>query len=373
LHNQRIIKTVDEAHKALSHLAMQKYPGLRPLWQKLHPVPVEDACPDEGWSPVRHMLAMQSRALLDADHPYKGEWVNDFVGRFHAEMEKDPHDPQLSVRLGVKWLLENQTLDFRLANIWFENTQVSYRDDNRYLWIFLEAADSDDDFHSDHAATDRKIDEREFEGMPPQHYPEWDYQSRTYRPDWTTVYEAIQQAGSPAFIDDLLARHTQLIRRLKQIVDALKPQSRKRVRYQSEGDELDMDVLIRAWTDFKAGATPDNRYYQSHEKDGRDIAVLLLLDLSQSINEVPEGCESTILQLSQEAVSLLSQAIEALGDPFAIAGFASNTRHEVRYTHFKSFGEAWGAEPKGRLAAMEAGYSTRMGGALRHAGHYLVL
>jgi uncharacterized protein YegL len=354
----------------IEHLAMARYPGLRSLWQKLHPVPVEDGCPDEGWSPVRHLLAIQSRALLDPGHSYKDPLVVQFAREFREEFSKDPHDAQLSVRLGIKWLLKNQTTEFRLANIWFENTQVSYRDDNRYLWIFLEAADNEDDFHSDHAATDREVSAEEG-GMPPQHYHEWDYQSQSYRPDWTTVYENIQSSGNAAYIDALLDKHKQLTRRLKQIVDMLKPQQRKRVRYQSEGDELDMDVLIRAWSDFKAGSTPDNRYYQSHEKDGRDISVLLLLDLSQSINDVPEGCSTTVLELSQEAVSVLAEAIEALGDPFAIAGFASNTRHEVRYTHFKGFSESWGVEPKGRLAGMTGGYSTRMGAALRHGARYL--
>ena len=68
---------------------------------------------------------------------------------------------------------------------------------------------------------------------------------------------------------------------------------------------------------------------------------------------------------------MLAWAVESLGDPFAIAGFSSNTRHEVRYTHFKGFTESWGDIPKSRLAAMQAGYSTRMGTALRHAGKYL--
>ncbi|PLX43079.1 MAG: hypothetical protein C0605_04495 [Hyphomicrobiales bacterium] len=361
------IETFEDAR--VEYLAMQRYPGLRKLWLSLHPVPVEGACP-EGWSCVRHMLAMLSYAILNPDHQYRDPAVLAYAAAFAEEVAKDPHDPQLSVRLGVKWLVENQTTDFRLANIWFENTQVSYRDDNRYLWIFLEAAEEESDFHSDHAASDRQSAEDDG-GMPPQHYPEWDYQTLSYRPDWATVYEAIQPEGDSGKIDALLDRHRQLIRRLRQIVDMLKPQQRKRVRYQSEGDELDMDVLLRAWIDFKAGATPGNRYYQSHVRDGRDISVLLLLDLSQSINEVPEGCSTTVLELSQEAVSLLAEAIEALGDPFAIAGFASNTRHEVRYSHFKGFSEKWSEQPKARLASMEGGYSTRMGAALRHASRYL--
>jgi nitric oxide reductase activation protein len=70
-------------------------------------------------------------------------------------------------------------------------------------------------------------------------------------------------------------------------------------------------------------------------------------------------------------VSLLAWAIDCLGDSCAIAGFHSNTRHEVRYQHIKGFSESWDDTVKARLAAMEAGWSTRMGAALRHAGHYL--
>jgi nitric oxide reductase activation protein len=109
----------------------------------------------------------------------------------------------------------------------------------------------------------------------------------------------------------------------------------------------------------------------SHRTSGRNIAVCLLLDLSESLNQNAAGSEQTILELSQEAVSLLAWAIEQLGDPFAIAGFHSNTRHDVRYLHIKGYREHWNDEVKARLAAMQAGYSTRMGAAMRHAAHYL--
>jgi nitric oxide reductase activation protein len=144
-----------------------------------------------------------------------------------------------------------------------------------------------------------------------------------------------------------------------------------RVRYQEEGSELDLDVAIRSLIDFKSGANPDPRINMSHRHDGRNIAVMLLLDLSESLNETPDGCNQTLIELSQEAVSLLAWAIEQLGDNFAIAGFASNTRHEVRYQHIKGYSEHWGDDVKARLASIQAGYSTRMGAAMRHAAHYL--
>jgi nitric oxide reductase activation protein len=109
----------------------------------------------------------------------------------------------------------------------------------------------------------------------------------------------------------------------------------------------------------------------SHEHAGRDIAVMLLLDLSESLDQVPVGSDRSILQLSKEAVALLGWSVERLGDKLAIAGFSSNGRHEVRYQHIKGYSEHWGEAVKGRLAALRAGWSTRMGVALRHAGHYL--
>ncbi|MDO9242820.1 MAG: VWA domain-containing protein, partial [Rhodocyclaceae bacterium] len=202
-------------------------------------------------------------------------------------------------------------------------------------------------------------------------YPEWDSASQTYRPDWASVYEALHAKGNPADIDKLLLKHAALAKQLKRLLDLIKPQEKVRIRYQEEGSDLDLDVALRSLIDFKSGAQPDPRINMSHRTDGRNITVLLLLDLSESLNEKAAGGQQTILELSQEAVSLLAWAIDCLGDPCAIAGFHSNTRHEVRYQHIKGFSERWDDTVKARLAAMEAGWSTRMGAALRHAGHYL--
>lgn len=365
---QIVIETFEDAR--VEALAIRKYPGLRRLWLALHPQPEEDACP-EGYSCIRHKLAMLSRAILDPDHPYTDPLLLEYVERFHACMEADPYDTGLSRKLGVAYLTALRTPAFQGHRIWFKDTEVSYRDDNRYLWIFLEDTDDEDDFHSDHAVSNPQEQGVDDQTLFVRHMKEWDYKEQRDKPDWVTVYEAIQPAGDPAVIDALLEKHKLLAKRLKRIVDLLKPQQSVRIRYQEDGDELDLDVAIRSMVDYRAGKNPDPRIHMSRRTNGRDIAVMLLLDLSQSVNEVPEGCETTILQLSQEAVSLLSWAISELGDGFAIAGFASNTRHEVRYLHFKGFGETWGDEAKARLAGMQGGLSTRMGAAIRTAGHYL--
>ncbi|HJW82257.1 MAG TPA: VWA domain-containing protein, partial [Acidiferrobacterales bacterium] len=300
-------------------------------------------------------------------HGYRDPHIIEFAERFHALMQQGAASTQDIASLAIGFVARTRRPSDQFAKIHFDDTVVDYRDDNRQLWKFIEQGDEEEAFDEK-----RKIEfDEAIQGLPPRHYPEWDYSSQTYRPDWVSVYEALHPQGNAADIDKLLAKHAALAKRLKRMLDLLKPQDKVRVRYQEEGSELDLDVALRALIDFKGGATPDPRINMSHTTSGRDIAVMLLLDLSESLNGKAAGSEQTILELSQEAVSLLAWAIEKLGDPFAIGGFHSNTRHDVRYLHIKGYSERWDDRVKGRLAAMQASYSTRMGAAMRHAAHYL--
>ncbi|MGO8754011.1 MAG: nitric oxide reductase activation protein NorD [Gallionellaceae bacterium] len=349
-------------------LAMQEYPGMRRLWLALHPMPKEDACP-EGWSSIRHRQTMLSRALLDSQHGYKNPVIGQFVECFRATMQAGETSTRDMVQIGLDFITRTRKQSDQGAKIWFEDTEVDYRDDNRLLWRFIE--EGDEEVYENRKKQTEPDEESEGGKMPPRMYPEWEYNGQHYRPDWVSLYEHLHPQGDAAHIDRLLEKHVGLAKKLKRIIDLLKPQQKVRVRYQEEGSELDLDIAIRSLIDFKSGAQPDPRINMSHRPDGRSVAVSLLLDLSASLGDVPQGCIQSKLQLSQEAVSLLAWAVEQMGDPFAIGGFHSDTRHDVRFMHFKGYREHWDHTVKGRLAAMEAGYSTRMGAALRHAGHYL--
>jgi len=363
---QRVaIETFEDSR--VEYLAMQEYPGLRTLWLTLHPAPKEDACKPEKESCIRHRLAMFSYALLDPDHGYQNPDLLEFGARFHELMQQADHSTKDVAALAISYIARTRRQADLSANIYFTDTEIDYRDDNRHMWRFIEEGDEEEIFEEER----RPDQEEESDRLPPRHYPEWDYKSKSFRPDWVSLYETLHPSGDVALIDRLLAKHRALAKQLKQMLDLLKPQHYVRVRYQEEGSELDLDVAIRSLIDFKGGAQPDPRINMSHRHDGRDIAVMLLLDLSESLNQTPEGCSQTILELSQEAVALLGWSIEHLGDEFAIAGFSSNTRHEVRYQHIKGYSERWDERVKARLAAMEAGFSTRMGAAMRHAAHYL--
>lgn len=366
---QRVSVEVFEDSR-VDYLACQRYPGLRKLLLALHPVPVEGdlQLEQQGISVFRLRLAMLSRAILDSDYQYQNADVREFVGRFHELMKSGESTSAAMASVALAFIARTRGQRDLSPNIYFDNTEVGYRDDNRHLWIYIEESDEDEMFeHLDK----RPPQGEEVNGLPPRHYHEWDYNAQNYRPDWVSVYEALHPRGNAADIDNLLLKHSKLAKRLKAMLEMLKPHNKVRIRYQEEGSELDLDVAIRSLIDFKGGSSPDPRINMSHRTDGRNIAVTLLLDLSQSLSEKAEGCNQTILELSQEAVSLLAWSIQQVGDTFAIGGFHSNTRHDVRYYHIKGFGEEWGDQVKSRLAEMEAGYSTRMGGAMRHAGHYL--
>jgi len=364
---QRISIEVFEDSR-IEWLAVSEYPGLHKLWCKLHPIP-QAFDYTEGVSYIRHRLTMLSRALLDSNYHCDYPHIIKYVFIFKALMAAGNTQTADMIDLGINFITESRLPSDSSAKVYFDNTEIDYRDDNRLMWRFFE--DSDEELYETQPPKTQPEDESVDVKMPPKLYPEWDYISKQYNPDWVSLYEHLHPSGDANYIDKLLDKHKALANRLKKIIDMLKPQQKVRVRYQEEGSELDLDVAIRSLIDFKSGAQPDSRINMSHLNDGRSIAVSLLLDLSASLADVPQGCTQSKLELSQEAVSILAWAIEQMGDPFAISGFHSDTRHEVSYLHFKGYKEQWGVEVKARLAEMDARFSTRMGAALRHTGHYL--
>ena len=63
----------------------------------------------------------------------------------------------------------------------------------------------------------------------------------------------------------------------------------------------------------------------------------------------------------------MTEALEGIGDTYAIAGFSGHGRNQVEFYIVKRFTEALSATVKGRIGAIEPKRSTRMGAALRHA------
>lgn len=395
----------------IEYLAISEFPGMQQLWNKFHVAVSEVSCPVD---PIVGLLERTAHALLDAAYQDEDPRIMAIASEFHERVRQTPQDNQLSWDLGVTFynVLREDTAIPSARTL--EGIAIPYRDDNRFIWAFADNVWADD-FESlpgsqrqvrKHMSVMEMVNELDCElagddaqeiwvmgdeffrdgdpaGMSinqvlgkepvsdPYHYHEWDYHIQLHRPDWATVLEKRQPKGEAEAIDRVLDDYKPIAGRIKQIIDALQPEGVIRQRRQEEGDEIDLEAAIRALVDLRLGHTPDTRINMRHIRKTRDLAVLVLLDLSESTNEVLPGSDRPVLQLAREATALLSWAINGIGDPFAIHGFASDGRHDVQYYRFKDFDQPYDDEVKSKLAGMQGGLSTRMGAALRHGAHYL--
>jgi hypothetical protein len=388
-------------------LAIREFPGMKQLWAQCHARVREVSCPTE---PVVGLLERLAHALLDDDYRDDDGLIQETAVSFREEFATRAADNQLSWDLGV-------TLHNRLGARGavpslrvLESMAIPYRDDNRYIWASDEIAwqqaeyvpapkqvrkhvtvmdmvnDLDCELAGDDAQEIWVLDQpfyldqegctiNELEGREPvsepYHYQEWDYTVQLHRPNWATVLEKRQKKGDPADIERILTDNRPVASRLRHIIDAMQPEGVQRFRRQEDGEEIDLNAAIRAMIDIRMGQMPDQRINIRIVRKVRDLAVLVLLDLSESTNETLGDSDKPVIQLAREATSLLSWAIDRVGDPFAIHGFASDGRHDVEYYRFKDFDDSYNDDVKAKLAGMQGGLSTRMGAALRHAATFL--
>ena len=411
-----LISVIEDAR--VEALSIRRFPGLKQLWARLH-----TATPAMNAS-VGDYLNRLARALLDETYRDDDPWIAE--GRVLFGNARDRLDSNhTSWEIGVQ--LAHRLADKKIAfNPRTDVLTAPYRDDNRYFWEFEEfdfdkaagagyeslkqvrkyvsvmemANEIDVETAGDDAEEiwvlgtelfpyENIGDEsngksfNEMEGKEPVsdpfHYSEWDYQIQLERPAWATVLEKRAKAGDLAVIDAITARYKREIHRMKFLLDAMQPQGVQRIRKLEDGDEIDINAAIASFTDIRLGNQPDPRIMMRSVRKTRDFSILVLLDLSESTNEKvtsvaqdqEEGTQLTVRELTQQACVLLADAIDKVGDPFAIHGFCSDGRHDVEYYRFKDFDQHWDETPKAKLAGMTGQLSTRMGAAIRHAGHHL--
>ncbi|WP_310611093.1 VWA domain-containing protein [Limnohabitans sp.] len=349
-------------------LLMRQWPGLRSWFLRLLPAVQEGACDASTHACLRHRLALWTRAVLDPHFQLQDANLRGFVTAFQTAMaERTTPTTADMARLALHYVARTRQPSDQLTQVFFEGTQIDWRDDNRHLWRFIEDGDEEDN-----PARPSPTQALELSSLPPQLYPEWDYLTQTLRPAWVKLYECLHPSTQAGVIDQLLQQHRGLTQRLMRALQQLQPQGRERIRHLEHGSELDADMALQAWVDWSSGHTPDVRVEQYIQPRSRDVAVQLVMDLSASLGDKVAGGEQTVLQVSQAAVALLAWALDCMGDPLALGGFYSDTREHVRYMHLKGFDETWDDTVKARLAAIVPSGSTRMGAALRHASRTLV-
>lgn len=366
-------------------LAMRDLPGLRRLWSPFH------VATAGGVATAPMLLARLARALFDPFYVDGDGFVAKGRGLFEAALPRID-DPAISREIGM--LLGNDLGQMRVQfNAKTYVTEPVYRDDGLGLWDFgnnapppesfadiaMEAARSekqedesqgqpDRDAATDDETTGRARpvadDER---GVIIAKYPEWDRVHGIERPEWTTVREVRAHDGDPRIVENALDNASALRSRISQLVRGMTIGRTVRLKRQFDGHDLDPDAMLDAGVALRTRQDPDPRIFRSSVAQHRDLAVLLLIDISESTRDrLKSG--TTILDVERLAVAVLAEAMNARHEPFCLLAFASNGRDDVQMTSIKTFDEPYGQASVKRLAGLSSGLSTRLGTALRHAG-----
>jgi nitric oxide reductase activation protein len=233
-------------------------------------------------------------------------------------------------------------------------------------------------------------------------YDEWDFHAQAYLKGWCRLHEQRLLGDDHGFIRTVRDRHGELMQRIKRQFRAIRPEARQRVRRVSDGEELELDGIIDTVIDRRAGHATDERLYMRRDRALRDVAAAFLLDMSASTDiPVPDkdapppapapapqaGEEDSpylwtvavaqddgdrtpvrrVIDVGRESMALMCEALQTLGDRYAIYGFSGYGRDHVEFYVAKEFDDRLSARTWAAIGAMEPRKSTRMGPAIRHA------
>jgi nitric oxide reductase NorD protein len=362
-------------------LAIRDMPGLARLW-----LPFHTAQPFSGTA-APTLIARLARALIDPAYVDDDAWVE--KGRARFALAKDRLvDPAISREIGG--ILGNDLGQMRVQfNARTYVVEPAYRDDNLALWDFgdhpdilteeidivvdsvrIERRDQSEDGQQENQPQSgaigraRYIEAEGLDGIPVASYPEWDHALGIERPDWTLILERDAPLAHQA--DESFASDHDVMRRVDSITRRVAIGRRVREKGRSDGDILDLDACVAAAIARRSGKTPEDRVFQRVMPGAHDLAVLLLLDLSESTAD-SDGNGRSVLAGEREAAAIMARAMNSAHDMLAVHGFSSSGREKVYYQRIKDFAEPFDAVTNARLAGLRSSHSTRLGAALRHA------
>ena len=195
-------------------------------------------------------------------------------------------------------------------------------------------------------------------------YDEWDGRAQRYRPAWCTVYvnQPTVPAGADRMAAAILRKHVRTVREVRLLLDKLRHKRLLRNR-QIEGTDIDVDAVVDRYATVRGGQRPDDRLYLAQRRQRRDLATLLLIDMSASTDAWIEG--SRVLDIATESALVLGEVLSQWGDRVGMAGFYSNTRRDCRFVMLKPFDADW-HRSRAALTGLEPTGYTRIGPAVRH-------
>jgi len=212
-------------------------------------------------------------------------------------------------------------------------------------------------------------------------YDEWNVFENRFRNNWCKVYEKIMLPGDLKFYQETLLNRRALLKQIRGEFEQVMPELYRKEKRLPDGVEHDLDAAIEALTDLRIGITPSEKIFWRQHKIDRDVAVAFLLDMSGSTGEaiahpaagrlqdgggVFERSQRRIIDVEKEAIVLMSDALETIGDRYGVYGFSGHGRDNVEFYVIKDISEDFNIEIAKRFGRIGPLHATRMGPAIRH-------
>ena len=189
-------------------------------------------------------------------------------------------------------------------------------------------------------------------------YNEWDHRRRHYRKDWCVLREVDVHPVAEPFVAEVLRKYSGLSARLRKTFEALRGENAVQ-RRQKHGDDIDFDAFVEAFADWRRGRELSEQVFLRNRRLARNIAVMFMVDMSGST-------KGWINDAERESLVLLCEALEILGDRYAIYGFSGITRKRCEMYRVKRFHEPYDDTVRARITGIKPQDYTRMGVAIRH-------
>ena len=206
-------------------------------------------------------------------------------------------------------------------------------------------------------------------------YDEWNVFEKTFRRSWCRVYEKLMLPGELSFYRDTLITRKNLLKRIRNEFEQVMPEIYRKEKRLPDGTEHDLDAAIEALTSLRVRISPSEKIFWRQHKLDRDVAVAFLLDMSGSTGEamthvtetaLEERSHRRIIDIEKEAIVLMSDALETIGDRYGVYGFSGHGRDNVEFFVIKGLDEEFTVEVAKRFGRIGPLHATRMGPAIRH-------
>jgi nitric oxide reductase activation protein len=184
--------------------------------------------------------------------------------------------------------------------------------------------------------------------------------------NWCRVIERSAEAGSDDCVSSALTAHRSAIKSLRRFFEGLRPPAFRRVAGQADGEDLDIDAVVRRAAEQRAGFEGSDRIYVRREKKERNVAVAFLVDVSGSTSRQVEGGRR-VIDVEKESLVVLCEALDAVGDQYGLYAYSGQGRATVDFLTVKDFDDRLGSATAHRLGGLAPCQQNRDGAAIRHA------